>query len=85
MPAYDGLSRIISVTDRNGNGNLASKTDADGYVTEYSYSSLDLASAINYNDTKEVSCQYKITYNKFRKLRSRKKRQGLQASGRTKS
>ena len=26
----------------DGNGNLVSKTDADGYVTRYSYTALDL-------------------------------------------
>ena len=35
-----------------------SKTDADGYVTQYSYTALDLVQKINYNGAKEVSYQY---------------------------
>lgn len=35
-----------------------SKTDADGYVTEYSYTALDLVQSINYNGGKAVSYQY---------------------------
>ena len=42
----------------DGNGNLVSKTDADGYVTQYSYTALDLVQKINYNGAKEVSYQY---------------------------
>lgn len=42
----------------DGNGNLVSKTDADGYVTRYSYTALDLVKKINYNVAKEVSYQY---------------------------
>ena len=42
----------------DGNGNLVSKTDADGYVTRYSYTVLDLVKKINYNGAKEVSYQY---------------------------
>ena len=42
----------------DGNSNLVSKTDADGYVTQYSYTALDLAEKINYNGAKEVSYQY---------------------------
>ena len=42
----------------DGNGNLVSKTDADGYVTQYSYTALDLVKKINYNGAKEVSYQY---------------------------
>ena len=42
----------------DGNGNLVSKTDADGYVTRYSYTALDLVKKINYNGAKEVSYQY---------------------------
>lgn len=38
--------------------NLLSKTDADGYVTRYSYTALDLVQKINYNGAKEVSYQY---------------------------
>ena len=38
--------------------NLVSKTDADGYVTRYSYTALDLVKKINYNGAKEVSYQY---------------------------
>lgn len=33
-------------------------TDADGYVTEYSYNPLDLVTHINYNGGKEVSYAY---------------------------
>jgi len=36
----------------DGNGNLVSKTDADGYVTRYSYTALDLVKKINYNEAK---------------------------------
>ncbi len=42
----------------DGNGNMISKTDGDGYVTEYSYNSLDLVSKINYNDAKEAIYEY---------------------------
>ena len=42
----------------DGNGNMTQKTDGDGYVTQYSYSALDLVSTINYNGTKEVTYQY---------------------------
>lgn len=42
----------------DGNGNMVSKTDADGYVTQYSYTALDLVQKINYNGAQEVSCQY---------------------------
>ena len=42
----------------DGNGNMVSKTDADGYVTQYSYTALDLAKKINYNGAKEASYQY---------------------------
>ena len=42
----------------DGNSNLVSKTDADGYVTQYSYTALDLVKKINYNGAKEVSYQY---------------------------
>ena len=42
----------------DGNGNMVSKTDADGYVTQYSYTALDLVQKINYNGAKEVSYQY---------------------------
>lgn len=38
--------------------NLLSKTDADGYVTRYSYTALDLVQKINYNRAKGGSCQY---------------------------
>ena len=42
----------------DGNGNLVSRADADGYVTDYSYSPLDLVSAINYNGAKQAAFQY---------------------------
>ena len=42
----------------DGNGNMVSKTDADGYVTQYSYTALDLVKKINYNGAKEASYQY---------------------------
>ena len=43
------------------NGNLVSKTDPDGYTTEYTYNALDLVTKINYNDAKEVSYRYNKT------------------------
>ena len=56
---------LALIRDHNGdstvyvyNGNLVSKTDADGYVTQYSYTALDLVQKINYNGAKEVSYQY---------------------------
>ena len=64
---YDGRNLVTKVVRSSGdeelytydgNGNMLTKTDADGYVTEYSYNSLDLVSHINYNDAKEVSYQY---------------------------
>ena len=39
-------------------GNLVSKTDADGYVTNYSYTSLDLVRTINYNGAKQATYQH---------------------------
>ncbi len=42
----------------DGNGNVASKTDGDGYVTEYTCNPLDLVPHISYNGAKEVSYQY---------------------------
>ena len=42
----------------DGNGNLKTKTDADGYVTTYGYNGLDMVTSINYNGGKEVSYQY---------------------------
>lgn len=38
-----------------------SKTDPDGYTTEYTYNALDLVTSINYNDAKEVSYRYNAT------------------------
>ena len=56
---------LALIRDHNGdstvyvyNGNLVSKTDADGYVTRYSYTALDLVKKINYNGAKDVSYQY---------------------------
>ena len=43
------------------NGNLISKTDEDGYVTEYSYSPVNLVSAINYSDKKQATYLYNGT------------------------
>ena len=43
------------------NGNLISKTDEDGYVTEYSYSPVNLVSGINYNGAKQASYIYNGT------------------------
>ena len=43
------------------NGNLISKTDEDGYVTEYTYSPVNLVSGIHYNDTKSASYLYNGT------------------------
>lgn len=45
----------------DGNGNLSSKTDADGHTTEYTYDSLDLVKSINYNGEKSVSYRYNAT------------------------
>ena len=42
----------------DGNGNLISKTDEDGYVTEYAYSPVNLVSEINYADGKTASYLY---------------------------
>ena len=53
----DALGNVTTYA-YNGNGNLVSKTDADGYVTQYSYTALDLVKKINYNGAKEVSYQY---------------------------
>ena len=53
----DALGNVTTFT-YDGNGNLVSKTDADGYVTQYSYTALDLVKKINYNGAKEVSYQY---------------------------
>ena len=48
----------ISTTEYDGNGNIAKVTDADGYVTEYTYNALGMVTHINYNGGKEVSYQY---------------------------
>ena len=53
----DALGNVTTYA-YDGNGNLVSKTDADGYVTQYSYTALDLAKKINYNGAKEASYQY---------------------------
>ena len=45
----------------DGNGNLKSKTDTDGYTTECTYNCLDLVTSINYNDAKEVNYRYNAT------------------------
>ena len=45
----------------DGNGNLSSKTDADGHTTEYTYDSLDLVRSINYNGEKSVLYRYNAT------------------------
>lgn len=42
----------------DGNGNLISKTDEDGYVTEYEYSPVNLVSKISYDDGQTVSYLY---------------------------
>lgn len=42
----------------DGNGNLAQKTDADGYVTEYEYDPRNLVEAVNYSDGRSVSFAY---------------------------
>ena len=42
----------------DGNGNLAAKTDADGYVTEYGYDPRNLVETINYNNSKNVVFEY---------------------------
>ena len=43
------------------NGNLISKTDEDGYVTEYGYSPVNLVNAVNYNDAKNAAYLYNGT------------------------
>ena len=40
---------------------MVSKTDADGYTTEYTYNGVDLVTKINYNDAKQVSYRYNAT------------------------
>ena len=45
----------------DGNGNLISLTDEDGYVTEYTYNEVNLVSGINYNGAKTVSYLYNGT------------------------
>ena len=42
----------------DGNGNLISKTDEDGYVTEYDYSPVNLVSEIRYDDGQVASFLY---------------------------
>lgn len=42
----------------DGNGNLTSKTDEDGYVTEYDYSPVNLVSEIRYDDGKVANYLY---------------------------
>lgn len=42
----------------DGNGNLISKTDEDGYVTEYDYSPVNLVSEIRYADGKVANYLY---------------------------
>ena len=51
----------ITTYEYDGNGNLTKQTDADGTVTEYTYSPLDLVTNINYNGGKSVSYQYNGT------------------------
>ena len=53
----DALGNVTTYA-YDGNGNLVSKTDPDGYTTEYTYNALDLVTKINYNDAKEVSYRY---------------------------
>ena len=60
---YERTREVNALSDStiyayDGNGNMVSKTDADGYVTQYSYTALDLVQKINYNGAKEVSYQY---------------------------
>ena len=42
----------------DGNGNLVSKKDADGYETKYTYNALDFVTQINYNGGKQASYRY---------------------------
>jgi uncharacterized protein RhaS with RHS repeats len=42
----------------DANGNLAQKTDADGYVTAYGYDPRNLAEAISYSDGKSAAFAY---------------------------
>jgi len=56
----DALGNVTTFA-YDGNGNLVSKTDPDGYTTEYTYNALDLVTSINYNNAKEVSYRYNAT------------------------
>lgn len=66
--AFHGRGLTAKQADALGNvtacaygGNLKSKTDADGYTTEYTYNYLDLVTFINYNDAKKVSYRHNAT------------------------
>lgn len=50
----DALGNVTTFT-YDGNGNLVSKTDPDGYTTEYTCNALDLVTSIDYNDVKKTS------------------------------
>ena len=54
----------VTVHQYDGNGNLVKTTDADGFVTEYTYSDLDLVMNINYNGGRQVNYAYKKTGDK---------------------
>ena len=49
----------LSIYD--GNGNLAQETDEDGNITEYGYSPVNLAAAVDYADGKSASFLYNGT------------------------
>ena len=64
---YDGRNLITkeinalgdgTIYTYDGNGNMVSKADPDGYVTEYSYTALDLVRSIDYNGAKQATYQY---------------------------
>lgn len=55
---HEHAEDLVTLYEYDGNGNMVSKTDGDGYVTEYTYNSLDLVSHISYNGAKEVTYQY---------------------------
>lgn len=61
MTSYTDGEGYTRVYEYDENGNLISKTDEDGYVTEYSYSPVNLVSGINYNDAKQASYLYNGT------------------------
>ena len=57
----DTLGNITTFT-YDGNGNLVSKTDPDGYTTEYTYNALDLVTNRVYNCIVELSRPYSVIF-----------------------